>query len=636
MDKKYYELLLAMSEAEYRPSHKLAEKLDVSYKTIRNRAIDLDDILQAHGARIIAKKNMGYRIHVFDRAIFNMYKSDLEYDCRRVDFSNADDRIIFLLEYLVTSNQYIKSEDLCDILYISKKTLSCDLKKVERLLKKYSLYLEKRPNYGFICRGSEWHKRLCITHCLVNEKKFSFEAPDSIDEVTQTIGKAIVRSINKSRYGFPELAIQNLVKLIYTIRQRINQGHILGKEILDDPVVKSYPDLVNLASIIVKELTSEHLLEPGIAAQEVAGLAILLAALSNLIDNDLWRENFVISQEIMDLSTQMLQVVFNIFKVDLRDNLELKMNLCRDLVALIIRIRYDMRLPNPMLREIKSKYLFAYMLASQSLIVIKEHYKTELTDDEIGFFALIYALALESERRSGKKRNILLVCASGKSSAQLLVHKYREEFSEYIADLTVCDLNQIKDVDFSDIDYVFTTVPINTTVPVPILEVQLFPEEKEILEVKDAFKAQDCQFLLEYYRPDLFFSGIKGQTKEEIIHRICEKVTEHCPLPLDFEDSVLHRENLTSTDFGNLIAFPHPFKTMTHDTFAAVGILAQPVLWVRERVQMILLVSVGDDMPNNIQDFYKVTTKFISSKSSVQKLLAAPSFETFMKLISRI
>ena len=103
--------------------------------------------------------------------------------------------------------------------------------------------------------------------------------------------------------------------------------------------------------------------------------------------------NFVIKEEIDSLTMQMLESVNNQFKMDFRVNFEIRMMLNQHMVPLDIRIKYDIQSKNPLLDEIKSKYIMAYTIAAHASTVLTEHYRKKISESEIGYLALIFALA---------------------------------------------------------------------------------------------------------------------------------------------------------------------------------------------------------------------------------------------------
>ena len=74
------------------------------------------------------------------------------------------------------------------------------------------------------------------------------------------------------------------------------------------------------------------------------------------------------------------------------------------MIPLDIRIRYNVLQKNPMLSDIKTNYSLAYLIASEANTVLKTYYNKEISDDEIGFLALLFQIALEENSEEKKKK----------------------------------------------------------------------------------------------------------------------------------------------------------------------------------------------------------------------------------------
>jgi lichenan operon transcriptional antiterminator len=84
-----------------------------------------------------------------------------------------------------------------------------------------------------------------------------------------------------------------------------------------------------------------------------------------------------------------------------------------------------------------------------------------ISEGEIGYLALIFALALEQQKNPDySKYNILIVCSSGQGRARLLMYKYQQTFGKYINQIYLCNQFELNGFDFSKVQYVFTTIPI--------------------------------------------------------------------------------------------------------------------------------------------------------------------------------
>ena len=140
-------------------------------------------------------------------------------------------------------------------------------------------------------------------------------------------------------------------------------------------------------------------------------------------------------------------------------------------------------------------------------------------------------------------------------------------------------------------------------------------------------------FLNNYYNSNLFSANIKGNDREEIIKNICENIKKYIDIPDNFYDSVLKRESLSETDFGNLVAIPHPFEILTDTTFVYVAILEKPIIWYKNNVQVVFLISVSNNKDDNLQKFYQYTVDFLLNEESVIKLLENKTFDNLMCLL---
>jgi lichenan operon transcriptional antiterminator len=346
--------------------------------------------------------------------------------------------------------------------------------------------------------------------------------------------------------------------------------------------------------------------------------------------------NIVIDQEINDVVKEMLQVVYDSFKFDFRNDLELMMLLGQHLVPLKVRVKFDMTMKNPLLKDIKERFSLPYVMATQACTVITERYGKILSDDEIGYIALTFALALERQRTNVEKKNILLVCSSGKGSAQLLAYKLQEAFQEYINEIEICDVRSVGKVDFKNINYVFTTVPISAKVPVPIQEVKYFLESKDIKAMEKLFQSDKVNSVTNYYDKSLFILDIDLQNKKEILKYMCNHIKKFKDIPDNFYDAILKRERLAKTEFGNLVAMPHPNIALTDETFVCIGILKSPIKWDEIMVQVVFLVSIEDKRNKNLQSFYRITSKLLSNKNYINELIKKKDFQVLQDLLEKI
>ena len=624
-------LFKELMDEEYHTARELAARLNVSEKTVRVRLKELNDIVISHGAIIASKSNMGYRLTVDDYDCFNQFALSGNKGNKVSRPTTSNERITFILAFLLNRHGYIKLDDLCEQCYVSRNTMTADLKKVEYILHIHNLVLERRPNYGVIIDGSEFNKRVCIANNLIKRNDF-MNADGKKEEKLKAIGNIVLSVLHKNEYRISEVSLENLISHIFIASYRSKHEQsvdIDGNRIAQ--LVK--PDVLEATKEIA--LRTQEELQTLMPESEQFYIALHMGAKLSSGSYNHPGVNIVISRKIDELTWRMLEIVHKSFNIDFMDNLELRMSLNQHMVPLDIRMQYGIPLSNPLLHEIKKEYAFAYTMAATACIALSEHYVTNIPEDEIAYFAILFELALEKKDKKIDKKNIIVVCVSGKGTTQLFMYKYKQAFGKYIENIYECTAWELDSFDFAghNIEYIFTTIPINIDVPVPVFEVNLFLENKDIITCSEIFEASSNAFLHRYYLPELFLTDIVAENKEEALSLLCRHTEKYFPLPDGFLDAVMKREVLGQTDFGNLIAIPHPFQVMTKESFVTVGILQQPIWWGHNEVQVIFLISISSEEDTEIGRFYQLTTKLLFDGEALQQLLKDQRFEVLMTLL---
>lgn len=628
-DRRQQLLFSKITDNGYITASDLGKQMGLSERTIRTRVRELDKELMPYGVRIISKQGHGYRIEVTNASLYQEFMKSLSMTENTLPAS-SEERIQYLLSCLLNGHDYVKIDDLSDFLFISRNTLTGDLKKAEEMLNKYDVRLVRRPHYGIRVVGSEFDKRLSISNYLIKPDMFMQRHGRRSTGEMKAIGDIVLSCIREHKVILSEVLFQNLILHIYIAVKRIKEGLYMTGDAAGFQVSLGEKEMAIAQGIAMQLEKLQGICFP---ESEIEYIAIHLAGKRSIVEGGDTESGLEVPQRIKGLIEEMLQSVYDSFKIDFRYNRELILSISQHMVPLDIRIRYDMGVQNPLLEEIKKKYILAYAIAEQACIVLNDHYQKCLSEDEIGFFALLFALALEQDKGNIGKKNILIVCATGKGSAQLLTYRYKEEFGKYLDQVYTCNSHEFQHFDLSKVDYVFTTIPLKASLPVPVISVRDFLEDREILSVKKILSIGNKSFLYEFYDERLFFTDVRGDSKESIIRELCRRISAVRELPDGFYEAVLKREELAQTDFGNLTALPHPYKTLTKDSFVCVGILERPILWNRNHVQVVFLVSIGLSEHEQLQSFYHLTMNLLLNQKGITRLIKESSFDVLIELL---
>ncbi len=624
------EVINILKENEFCTSRTLTQKLSIGEKSLRGIIAELNSSMNDFAA-IESKRGAGYRLLIYDYDMFGKWKNtSLSYKKSEIP-STANERVEFLVLFFLNQQDYVKREKICDFLYVSEKTVTNDLKRIEYILSQYNIQLEKKTHHGMKVQGEEFSKRQCIMNHYLSEHSAWRINEQEIESTKYGISQVVLKVFEKSNWSLSELQFRGLIDYLYVTVHRIKRGFC---------ITNTYEDVIdNFEVDIVEELLTE-MIANGFQIENTSGEKHFLGMYlkGNRVVNPLFNgtTNIRIPEYIAALTEEMLQSVYQKFGVDFLNNFDLQMYMNKHLNALEIRLKYGIELKNPILDMVKEKYLYEFILAEQACTVLAKKYGKKLSDDEIAYFALLFAVENEKQLEKNQKKKVLLVCVTGKTSSRFLQMTLKQRFEEYISKIDLCSLYDLKTFKVEDYDYIFSTVPIDQSVSIPIVMVHEFLKPSELEEVQKTLEQFDYGVLRKYYKKELFFTNLTGTTKEEIIMELCQKINKVNKLPKNFYQSVIDRENLGSTDFGNLIAIPHPYEKMLDKDLVCIGVLENPILWNRNQVQVVILSAITEGMSEEAKQFFKVTSTLISKIELVDRIINKKTFSELEKCINLI
>ena len=631
LDARMKKIIIELSDSEYVTASELAKILDLNEKTVRTTIGKMRDSLDEYGIEIESKTRKGYHLLIYDKEKYQAFINNDEWLSKNDIPNNSKEREEWLLDYLLKQHKFVRIDDLSEMLYVSRSTITNDIRNVEDSLKSYHITLIRRPNYGLHIQGSEFDIRNCMISQF-KDNKWAQRFSDKEENELKEISKILLNNIQNQKVVLSKSMIQEMTSCIYIAKVRYEENYKITVS-KNEVVHRIYKPCIDVATNIVEELNEKfhiHLLD-----SEIYYIAINIAARSdyNVLEGEL--ESGVINQARKQ-ATQMLDCVYDMMHLDMRQNLSLLYDLISFLIPMDIRMRYGIIAKNPFAEATKKKYFFAYNVASQAVIPLKKTYFHEVPENEIAYLTSIFALFIEQEKDKKKKYNILVICATNMSTSKLLAYQYKKKFKKYIDEVYTCEMYNLDSFDFSKVDYIFTTVEINRVLPKPVLGISAFLEDEEVEKISSILKFKSSNTIADVYSEELFYDNIKGETKEEILFEICRRIPEKYGIPSDFYEGLLRREEITGTDLAKHVALPHPYETTSDISFACISVLDHPIRWTRQDVQVVILMAVAEDEQRDLTNFLQLISEFIANESAVLQLVEEPDFTTFVNLLSQI
>ena len=163
--------------------NRLASLLHVTDRTIRSDIQIINEILEKNGSKIKLKRKTGYYIEINDQEKYNAFLYAIKQNkMNNLELDTSQDRIKYLLNILLYSNNYISLDDLADKIYVSKNTLQNYIKTLKNIFLKYNIEYISKTNVGIKVIGNENDKRKCLVESIINNNFQNYITTFSKDE----------------------------------------------------------------------------------------------------------------------------------------------------------------------------------------------------------------------------------------------------------------------------------------------------------------------------------------------------------------------------------------------------------------------------------------------------------------------
>lgn len=225
---KEVEILLALRDNHYVTARQLAAQLQLSEKTIRNIIQSLRREMEEYGAHIHSKTKLGYELEIIDEEKFLSFIREIQ---EKENVQSTEERVLFILRtFLEHSNEYVKLDELSEMMHVSKSCINRDIREVKHLLEANHLKLEARPYYGMKIVGEEHALRACIVQYQVHRGRGTDKLVEFHPAVFQKILECTKQVLKKYDFRINEFQFQNLVMHLFVALIRIEKGNYISAE----------------------------------------------------------------------------------------------------------------------------------------------------------------------------------------------------------------------------------------------------------------------------------------------------------------------------------------------------------------------------------------------------------------------
>ena len=635
IDRKKQLLLLLDKQGSWLTGKELSQMLNVSDRTIRS---DIDAINHSSSAPLIESNiRKGYRLK---QNIKNQVQSVS--DKKEGIPQTSKERCVFILQKLLTGKQKINITALLSEIYISEYSLDNDIKRIRNILSDYSdLELIKSKNHLYL-EGSEKSKRDLYKFLLLEETKKNSLNIDEIATLYKNFdlikAKSILESIfEKYHYTVSDVSFPSLILHIGVSIERMLSFNYVEDTLRDHPKIHE-----TIEYQISKEFYEKisNLYQIKVVKSEVIMLSLLLMGKSGakISENNLkpFMMNFN-CHSCESIVVEMLEHIYQKFAIDLRKDQDLVIGLTLHLESLIERSIRNLKTDNIYLQEIKRRYPMIFELALSCTNFLSKKLEISIDESEIGFIALHLGMAYERIDVKDKLKTVLIL---PKTNAILDApqEKIKKIFYDYL-EIEACLPYFEKDiVSKMNPDLIICSIPLKHNLNIPTIQISIFmtqEDESKIFRTLTEIKHKKLQekysdHMLQLIRPEHFYANVQFKTPEECIHFLCDQLEKDGYVRPEFFDSVMNRENVSSTSFVYNFAIPHAIEPSVSKSNIAVMILKKPIEWGQFQVKIVFLLAVKNSDNNTMKLFFEYLMNLSNDIGKLSNLLECKNYKEFM------
>lgn len=631
LDKRHLLIIKYLINAsEPLSSEILASVLGSTSRTIRTDMKIVERILDRVGAEVVSKSGAGYSLEIVNRGEFNVFLQS--FNEKYADSSNIPqyhtERIRYIIHALLLRNEYIKSEDFLDKLFISRSTFSQDLKKIRLILARYHLELTQKPNYGLLIVGEERHLRVAIADYMHLDEDFmnSDEAGFQITLDYKRSMESLVRFLKQNNIHVSVQSLYELVAQLQISDYRIKHNYSIFYNDIEMDDIKVHEEFELLIDLM-------HELLGNVSESEIANFCLHIVTRRIYAEDDYY--DIKEHKSLYFLGDEMLKFLFIYTDVDFSQDYTVRLLLTRELRGMLARINYGFEYRNiPMIEIKQSNVAFEYAVIMCDYLSKKYGYM--IVEEEISVFANFLHYSMLVNRNSDERRNVCLVYYKGKNNTLIPKQQVQNYFGKYISLIESKEYYELSEENEKQYDLILTDMPRSRfKLNIPIIQVMnnFNLSERKSIQYLLSNKGMKLYYLHQAFNSNLFVKSINADTREEVIEYMSMKMSESVKITTGLKAMVLHRELLSSTERGNNVSIMHSLFPASEKAVIMIGVLKKPILWDRELVQLVFLVANGKE-ENKMFIYIEWLQALARQMNFVHEMLKVNNFKEAMQVVN--
>ncbi len=556
--------------------------------------------------------------------------------------STYKERKRYILRKLLINGASVDMDWLADRLCISEITLQNEIKRIRKSLEAFRLALRTKNNRLFIDGDIKDKKSLMIRE-IYEEAQKSMVSLDTLSDIffrypVKEIRRMILEKLHAEQLFMDEYSLINLLLHILIAMDQSSLAPDLAMAAENGSGARTAPSCIAVMEEICKKLEETYCLKFTSDSRYQFGLLLMTRAIHNKRERYPDSPKLPIHTENWQLVQEILEQVFRVYNIDL-NNREFVVAFSLHIQNMLIRLKEQIRLHNPLLNHIKITSPFIYDIGVYISTIIKQRCHVDIYEDEIAYIALHVGACIEEINRTKGKLKAVLVCPQYYSYPNRQFERMYACFQdEIVLENVVTNPAEILQ---TEADLIISTVPMAVSCECVLISNFFYPADQEAIAARirkikqEQMRERIASLLPRMIRAELFESGVFYSSKEDAIRKMGERMIRCGLVSGEFIEKIREREQISPSDFGG-IAIPHPIDYYTNESAIGVSLLANPVDWGNSEVKILFMLAVSRQDLALYPEVFSFLAGVCAGRGNLERLAACRRYDAFMEQLVRL
>lgn len=444
----------------------LAERLSVSLRTIRYDLNEIDVYAATKYSGIALEKVPGVGI-----TISKTGKGGRTEPVAYHDFINFSDELReYIIVFLLSMSQtYLTSEQISELLDVSKSTVVNQINKCNDTLTKHHLRILGRRKYGYKIVGSE---RSLFNYFIQKLKRFSqLDFSKMIFSESENLGilydENDLNHICKKIIDVFHCVIMDIDTLFMILLIILHRNHLMFE--LNPSQYLESPPLINKLESCIEQRVHPQL------------QSIFIYVINRFTDYIPTNDDETVNVDAID---GLIGAVSKRFPAVMSEKQNLRSDLINHFRLTLNRIELGINENNELLSQIKVKYYEMFETIKENIHILESAHNMYLSEDEIGFMTLYFVRAIDKHNET-MESNVLIICNTGRGAAKLLSSRFINNIPEvHVLGIGAPEIIDNFMKDNQEIHLIISTIPLDNDLRHIVVSPLL--SAKEIQHIRDA------------------------------------------------------------------------------------------------------------------------------------------------------